>query len=70
MINKNTILKINEEIDNGNHFFYFDKRSMKLVSSSPTNDIVVYDCHELHIPEHINSEDTIIKLLIFYNSIN
>lgn len=66
MINENTVRTINREIDKGNRFFYFDIRSMKLVSSSPNNDITVYDSIEIYIPYHTTIEEVIL-LLKFYN---
>lgn len=69
MINKDTINTINLLVDQNYRFFYFDKRSNKLVSSSPNNDLTVYDCHELYIGEY-TTINNVKSLLKFYNEIN
>ena len=65
-MNENTIKIINSEIDKGNKFFYFDIREMKLASSSPNNDITVYDCIEIYIPYHTTLKN-LVAILKYYN---
>ena len=73
MINQYIIDIINREIDEGNKFFYFDKRSFKLVASTPDNEgsfeqVNVYDTIEVHIPRHTTIEN-VVAILKFYNGI-
>lgn len=73
MINKNTIKIINEEIDKGNRFFYFDLGSMKLRTSKPDNkgsfyDLDVADCLEIYLNKH-TTEEYINSVFKFYNKL-
>lgn len=70
---QNVVDTINQEIENGMRFFYFDRRNFSLVSSSPDNegsfyDLDVGDCLELYMKSPM-TVDQILTLLEFYNEI-
>lgn len=73
MVNENIIEVINNEIDKGNRFFYFDLRTMKFRIAKPDNDGVFYDsdvsdCLEVYLGEH-TTEEYINSVLKFYNQL-
>ena len=73
MINDKIVKVINEEIDKGSRFFYFDRKHFKLRSSSPDNersfyDLDVSDCIEIYFGKHV-TKDRVVSMLKFYNSL-
>lgn len=71
MINNNTIKVINDEIDRGMTRFFFDRRSFKLVASSPGNvgsyyDVIVYDTIEVCFESRVTKEQ-VVEILRYNN---
>lgn len=72
-MNQHTIDIINDEINKGNKFFYFNRRTMKLESSRPDNkgsfyDLDVSDCFEIYLDHHTTIK-YVCSILEFYNGI-
>lgn len=73
MVNKDIIKTINDEINEGNRFFYFDLRTMEFRIAKPMNKGSFYnsdvsDCLEIYLDEH-TTEEYVNSVLKFYNQL-